>query len=140
MHYAGGPVVRWPQGPIASKGQHLLWIKGLSSLKGALAGDRVLIGAPNISKSSIPCRMLRMYAKKIATLHIRRQEWAALSLSGAFIDVTRLFRNGCITPGGPSYCGIRSPMTSKGAHSALDHGPQLVQEGPGWGLGLHWGS
>ena len=39
-----------PRGPMASKGAHLLLIKGLISLKGAPAGDRVLTGAINTSK------------------------------------------------------------------------------------------
>ena len=35
---------------MVSEGAHLLLIKGPSSIKGAPAGDRVLIGAPNISR------------------------------------------------------------------------------------------
>ena len=50
----GGHFVRWPQGPMASKGAHLLF-KGqgshrLISLKESPAGDRVLIGTLNTSK------------------------------------------------------------------------------------------
>ena len=85
-------------GANASKGQHLLLIKGLSSLKGAPAGDSVLIGAPNISKSSIPCRMHRKYTQKKNRYAPHKKTkgppGGGGSLTGAFIDAASFSETG----------------------------------------------
>ena len=94
--------------------------------QGAPAGDWVLIGAPNTSKVS-----LLQEASYVCQENLLRRlcvdgqkvlAGAPLSLTGAFIDMARISRNGCITPGEPA---VRWPQ---GAHG-LQKGTIALNQG-----------
>ena len=99
MHYAGGPVVRWPEGgdglqrgPFAlDQGSHRL-----ISLKGAPAGDQVLIGALSTSK-------------ELSFLHQASCVYQENSLRRLHIVVQKIF------------------SVASGTPFALDHGPEVVK-------------
>ena len=105
----------------------MLLIKGLGSLKGAPAGDWVLIGALNTSKelSFLEEASYVHQENSLRRLHIAGQKVLAggpLSLTGAFTDVARISRDGCITPGCPDVRWPQGHMASKGPHLLLTKG------------------
>ena len=92
-----------------------------------------MIRAPNTSKelSFLQVASYVYQENSLRRLHIGGQKvlaGAPLSLTGAFMDIARISRDGCITPRGPSYGDLRGPMASKRAHLLLIKGLSLLKE------------